>query len=531
MKKQLLLALFCGYTMLVNAQTPFMGCPGINLVIERTGNNSDVLNPVTISAIDPGTGIVSPSLGTVIDANTLANLQVNGLGLNAKDGFLYGLNADIPTSVTPNVPLPFYRIGNDAKAQQIGKIQTPPPFLSNLENISIINASAGEVDQNNNYYFTAATIIAPSLTSATVSRLFIGTLPAINTVPAGSPNTILVPSYTEIKAVDANAMAYINVLKTTATGVNVANVTDAGIKDLVYDQLSKNLLTYVTYLNPAPGATDYLGLMLKLDPATGNLTSIGMPTSLPFASATVDVSGTLLDKDGNFLILFTNGNIYRANTTMPGIFDGSITSLNSSTGLPTTLRGDLASCGAASSLLPIILNNFSVYGQNNTAIIKWETGSEINASRFIIERSLDGLSWSAIQTIASAGNSSTAKQYQYTDNNITAKTVFYRLKLVDIDGTAKYSVVKKVSFGTAGITISYYPNPVINTLYAESDAAFPDKLQVQISNAAGKTYATTFRKSSVNKISIDFSSFSPGIYFLQISNGTGNNSIQKIIKQ
>src|ERR1700712_1103062 len=154
MKKQLLLALFSGYTMLVNAQTltPFTGCPGINLAIVRPGNNSDVTNPITISTIDPGTGIVSSPLGTIIDANTLVNLQVNGLGLNAKDGFLYGLNADIPTSVTPNVPLPFYRIGNDAKAQQIGKIQTP--LLANLENISIVNASAGEVDQNNNYYFT-----------------------------------------------------------------------------------------------------------------------------------------------------------------------------------------------------------------------------------------------------------------------------------------------------------------------------------------------------------------------------------------
>ncbi len=86
------------------------------------------------------------------------------------------------------------------------------------------------------------------------------------------------------------------------------------------------------------------------------------------------------------------------------------------------------------STLPITLNEFTGVKQDNTVLLKWSTGSELNSKHFELEKSHDGNTFRKIATITAVGNSSSTKNYQYIDKQLLLENNFYRLKSVDLDG-------------------------------------------------------------------------------------------------
>lgn len=46
-------------------------------------------------------------------------------------------------------------------------------------------------------------------------------------------------------------------------------------------------------------------------------------------------------------------------------------------------------------------------------VVAWETESEVNASHFEIEQSINGIDWYNLGQVQAAGNSSTTKKYEF----------------------------------------------------------------------------------------------------------------------
>jgi hypothetical protein len=111
--------------------------------------------------------------------------------------------------------------------------------------------------------------------------------------------------------------------------------------------------------------------------------------------------------------------------------------------------------------LPLTLLNFSGLLQNNIAVINWQTADELNTSNFIIERSIDGTHFSPVGNTAAAGNSSTIKNYNYSDDitAVNASVYYYRLKIIDLNGNFKYSTVVKLTKKGRGFFAEAIPNP------------------------------------------------------------------------
>lgn len=114
------------------------------------------------------------------------------------------------------------------------------------------------------------------------------------------------------------------------------------------------------------------------------------------------------------------------------------------------------------TILPVTLTGLSAAPSGNGIRLTWKTASENNNRGFEIQRSVDGLVWTAVSFVAGAGNSSVLVNYSYNDINLTPARYYYRLRQVDLDGRFTYSDIVSVilSGKAAGYSLQQnYPNP------------------------------------------------------------------------
>lgn len=166
--------------------------------------------------------------------------------------------------------------------------------------------------------------------------------------------------------------------------------------------------------------------------------------------------------------------------------------------------------------LPIQLLSFRANLVNKQTNLSWATASEINTSSFEIQRSTDGQSFTTIQVLPAAGNSSVQRSYATTDEHPVSGRNYYRLKIVDIDGKSSFSGIQSVNLITDN-DFSIYPSPAKNFIMIEGK--FLNKLvNISLMDMAGKIIAG-YRKNYTGPLSIPVSSLANGTYILQVSDG------------
>ncbi len=124
-------------------------------------------------------------------------------------------------------------------------------------------------------------------------------------------------------------------------------------------------------------------------------------------------------------------------------------------------NGDYIYAASTVVALPIELSEFIAINDNNNILLKWKTATEINSNYFDVERSDDGQFFFSIGKVNATGNSSNPISYSFLDTKMSynnGSQIFYRLKLVDKDGSVKYSNHISIKPVFNGITIkNIYP--------------------------------------------------------------------------
>jgi hypothetical protein len=108
--------------------------------------------------------------------------------------------------------------------------------------------------------------------------------------------------------------------------------------------------------------------------------------------------------------------------------------------------------------LPVHLVSFSAQYVDGQVQLKWQSSAEENTSHFEVEKSADGKNFTPVLTKKAQGNSSSLVSYNATHNRPYNGTSYYRLKMVDLDGTFEYSKLAVVS-AEATLVVRAYPNP------------------------------------------------------------------------
>ena len=107
------------------------------------------------------------------------------------------------------------------------------------------------------------------------------------------------------------------------------------------------------------------------------------------------------------------------------------------------------------STLPVSLINFSAKKNNSSINLTWTTDDEANMSHYELQRSADGRNFSTIVSVQSKNNFSRSS-YTAVDNKPINGIGYYRLKMVETDGSANYSRIVTVQSAT-GNAITVYP--------------------------------------------------------------------------
>jgi hypothetical protein len=214
----------------------------------------------------------------------------------------------------------------------------------------------------------------------------------------------------------------------------------------------------------------------------------------------------------------------KPNTCKTGFVYGPVISSQTSVGgfLTFTALGE-------DSPLPVLLGSFSAsLTADNSVLVSWTTEQEVNSSYFSVERSSNSSDWSALGTVAAKGNSATVSAYSFTDNSAQNGVNYYRLKMVDLDGSFVYSAISVVSTELAQ-NVKVFPNPASNYLYITLGGSVPTT-SVRLIDLTGKVLlerrldATTLNTT----ISMPVSSYAKGIYILQAIKADGTNWSTKV---
>lgn len=181
-------------------------------------------------------------------------------------------------------------------------------------------------------------------------------------------------------------------------------------------------------------------------------------------------------------------------------------------------------------ILPVRFTKINARYDGSGVRVSWSTAMELNNHHFEVEHSTDGRTFSKAGSVA-ATNYPNGSSYNFLHTGYAAGKNYYRIKQVDIDGTASYSTIVMANVPVKN-SIIVYPNPVEELLIVDlSKAAGHNARTLRIVNAVGQVLHQQHIAPGTVKTTVEAGELQPGIYIFEII-GADKKRIwsEKIIK-
>ncbi len=167
--------------------------------------------------------------------------------------------------------------------------------------------------------------------------------------------------------------------------------------------------------------------------------------------------------------------------------------------------------------------------------IHWISAGEKEQVQYIIERSLDSLHFRMIGETRSNGSSQGQQHYYYYDPEPVGGTMYYRIREIDAEGKQFVTQVVEVNTPISGMAFAQLMladnGKELNFAIISPDSS---RSNVLVSDVAGNIEASFVLdlKRGANMHSIYTGNLPPGVYFLQINDQDGANSVmEKFVKK
>ena len=477
-----------------------------------------VASPCPGSAGNPSLLLRVPPVGVPLLVGTVnvagTGIVVNGLASDNADPLnVYAMSSVTGGGLAALQPPQFYRISlANALATPLGTITPPPAPVVAFPQTgrSFVINQAADGGPNSKYYLTGASLVYNFITNSVSNvQLYFG---EINLAPVPSP---VAPIWRLVNTSDPTAVTIINNLTTQANANLAGNgpIPDGGFQDIAYVAATGNVITYLgieqkfvvlSNINTAPVVT-------VITPAVLLPTGGGSPLQI----GSIYRTGT-----GEFFGL--RSATARAYQIDP--ITGNYLGVTYFASIGCTLGDGTTAPGVI--VLPLTLTDFAAKPTAGGVQLTWQTASEKEVDRFVVERSADNRKWTDGPAVA-ATNQMTGARYQALDQGEPMAMRYYRLRMEDRDGTRTWSDVRTVSTSTSGAVtmLPAWPNPARNSVTMAFSAAVAG--EAQLVNQLGQV---VWRGSFTNgRAEADVRTLTSGVYELVARFGAGERAHQRVV--
>jgi hypothetical protein len=178
------------------------------------------------------------------------------------------------------------------------------------------------------------------------------------------------------------------------------------------------------------------------------------------------------------------------------------------------------------SPLPVKMMDFTVQkGTGADVLLTWKVGSESDVLKYVIEvargeAQMQAGQFEAIGSVESLGNTYQQRSYNFKDIEQPKSGVqYYRIKIINSDGSYLYSPVKSILFDQA-VLWRVYPNPSKGLFQLIYQVNAGELFAVSVFDSRGRLVYTNnvTGTGNIQKFSVDLTSpsFAKGIYLLSV---------------
>ena len=179
-------------------------------------------------------------------------------------------------------------------------------------------------------------------------------------------------------------------------------------------------------------------------------------------------------------------------------------------------------------ILPMEWVDFQVKSAStsNQVQLNWKIVENRMHKGYVVEYSYNGNTWEDLGYVNGSGKTDGESAYTYTMGKVFSGTVYFRIKQVELNGSANYSAVKKLNLSGNENQLNVWPNPATALLQINAG----DKAgRVNIVDASGRIIKNIPLSPGINRISVN--DLNRGIYMISFNTNQGEVIQTKFLKQ
>ncbi|MEM7104011.1 MAG: T9SS type A sorting domain-containing protein [Bacteroidota bacterium] len=184
--------------------------------------------------------------------------------------------------------------------------------------------------------------------------------------------------------------------------------------------------------------------------------------------------------------------------------------------------------------LPVELLDFTAEAFNDrTSLLKWRTETEINNDFFAIEHSKDGVDFVEIGQVEGAGTTLIPQNYSFVHDTPVLGDNFYRLRIVDNNGSFTWSPIRVVKFEFE-FSLGAMPNPFYENFTVNITSEVERTAVLSVFDILGrlveKRDVTLIPGNNNFYFDATGSNWAAGVYFVDLKTSQNEKGIIKVVK-
>lgn len=188
---------------------------------------------------------------------------------------------------------------------------------------------------------------------------------------------------------------------------------------------------------------------------------------------------------------------------------------------------------ALSIVFPLELLDFNARKEGAyDARITWETAQEVDIKLFEIERSADGIDFERVGSVQPK-LSLEKNHYTFLDEQPSIPFSYYRLKIIEEDGSSSYSSTRVVEFEQPRVPVQVVPNPANQAVNVILELKANQILPIQVYDMLGRLVESRMvdgQQGGTTKLTFNTTEWEGGVYLIRIHQNEQEETIKLLVQ-